>query len=350
MHNVLLKPYRLCKGDTIGIFTPSTPANMIFREKYLHGITEIERLGFKDLEGSLTARCACDGYRSGTPQERAREFMELIANPSVKGLISTIGGMNSGSLLPYLNFDQIRAARKVICGYSDVTALHVGIYSVSMLTTFYGPAVMPSFGESPNILPDTLSSFLDAVAGDAKSTRRIEPPRMYSRHFRSAANSDWKTIPREFEPNPGWKVIRKGEVRARAIWANFNTLLTLAGTRYFPDLSGCVLMIEDASSPLAQAERSLRQLQLMGCLESLAGLIIGKSERTDNQGAHFSEEELVLEIVGHGNYPVIIGFDCSHTVPMHTLGQGCAISFSALSNYLDHIEVESVIENRLTSH
>jgi muramoyltetrapeptide carboxypeptidase len=122
------KPYRLSKGDTIGIFTPSTPANVLFREKYLHGIREIERLGFHVLEGSLTGRCTADGYRSGDPRERAEEFMDLIVNPLVNGLISSMGGMNTGSLLPYLDFSEIRNSRKVICGYSDVTALHMAIY------------------------------------------------------------------------------------------------------------------------------------------------------------------------------------------------------------------------------
>lgn len=46
--------------------------------------------------------------------------MELIEDPNVDGLISTIGGMNSSSSIPYLDFDKIRESRKIICGFSDV--------------------------------------------------------------------------------------------------------------------------------------------------------------------------------------------------------------------------------------
>lgn len=72
------------------------------------------------------------------------QFMKIIRDKSVSALISTIGGANSSSMIPYLDFDEIRAHPKVICGYSDVTSLHLSILAYSGLSTFYGPAVMPS--------------------------------------------------------------------------------------------------------------------------------------------------------------------------------------------------------------
>jgi muramoyltetrapeptide carboxypeptidase len=66
-------------------------------------------MGFKVVEGPLTASEKSQGYRSGTPKERAEEFMTLIGDPNVKCLISTIGGANSSSMIPFLDFDLIRA-------------------------------------------------------------------------------------------------------------------------------------------------------------------------------------------------------------------------------------------------
>jgi muramoyltetrapeptide carboxypeptidase LdcA involved in peptidoglycan recycling len=74
-------------------------------------------------------------------------------------------------------------------------------------------------------------------------------------------------------------------------------------------------------APFASEERALRQLQLMGVFDVIAGLIIGKSEVLDRQGAPFTHDELIMEIVGKRNYPIISNFDCSHTVPMHTIAQ-----------------------------
>ncbi|TNE50109.1 MAG: hypothetical protein EP343_09265 [Deltaproteobacteria bacterium] len=107
----LLKPYRIKKGATIGVFTPSSPAYCVNEELFQNGIKNMENLGFKVKLGFLTEKRASQGYRSGSPQDRAQEFMELIRDDEVEALLSTIGGMNSSSLIPYLDFGLIREKR-----------------------------------------------------------------------------------------------------------------------------------------------------------------------------------------------------------------------------------------------
>ena len=90
----LIRPPALRPGDAIGICTPSFPAHVAFRAKYLHGVAELRRLGFRVVEGDLTARATAQGARSGTPRERADEINALFANPDVRAIITTIGGSN----------------------------------------------------------------------------------------------------------------------------------------------------------------------------------------------------------------------------------------------------------------
>jgi muramoyltetrapeptide carboxypeptidase len=214
----LIRPPALQPGDTVGIFTPSAPAHVRFRTKYLHGLSQLESLGFRVVEGPLTAAQTHHGYRSGSPEERAAEFMALIRDPAVKALISTIGGENSASMIPSLDFEAIRAHPKVICGYSDVTSLHLAILAHSGLSTFYGPAVVPSFGEWPEVLPETRDSFLDAVQQHRAGIRTLLPPFRWSTHFRDAATPAWKEEPRRFKQNRGWRVLSRGE-RGRSMFA-----------------------------------------------------------------------------------------------------------------------------------
>ena len=86
--------------------------------------------------------------------------MELIKDDDVSALISCIGGKNSSSLIPYLDFDCIREKQKIICGYNDVTSLHLAILKYSRLRTLYGPALMTWFGEHPNGIKESVESFL----------------------------------------------------------------------------------------------------------------------------------------------------------------------------------------------
>ncbi len=133
----LIVPHRLRKGDTIGVFTPSSPAYTANPELFDNGIKNLEAMGFQVKLGRLTAARAHQGYRSASGSERAKEFMELIDDPIVRGLISTIGGANSSSMIPFLDYEKIAAAQKVICGYSDVTSLHMAIHTKAQLQTFW---------------------------------------------------------------------------------------------------------------------------------------------------------------------------------------------------------------------
>lgn len=54
--------------------------------------------------------------------------------------MSTIGGMNSNSILPYIDYDAFLKNPKIMIGYSDATALLLAIYAKTGIPTFYGPA------------------------------------------------------------------------------------------------------------------------------------------------------------------------------------------------------------------
>ena len=338
----LIKPQKLNKGDTIGIFTPSSPAYKANEELFLNGIKNLRDLGFEVKLGSLTKKRASEGYRSAGPQERAKEFMDLIKDPDVKALMSTIGGNNTSSMIPYLDFQEIRKQRKIFCGYSDVTSLHMAILNEAGLKTIYGPALMTWFGEYPDGIPESVESFLEATTQDFNH-RELKPFGRWSNHFRDWANGDWKHVEREWNKNQGPTILNKGEVEAPIVVANLNTLVSIAGTRYFPDLKNCILLIEEMAAPFSREERSLRQLDLMGVFDEIKGLIIGKPEWPDSEGAPFSLDELILEIVGKRDYPIISEFDCSHTVPMHSIGQK-SLTRLRVSDAAEFYSLESYVE------
>jgi muramoyltetrapeptide carboxypeptidase LdcA involved in peptidoglycan recycling len=312
------------------VCTPSFPAHVVFREKYLHGVRQLEALGFRVVEGSLTKRATAQGYRSGSPQERAAELAELFADDSVRCIITTIGGNNSSSLIPYLDFERIRATPKIFCGYSDITSLHLALLAYSGLSTFYGPAVVPSFGEWPEVMADTRDSFLAATSITAPAERELVAPTRYSRHLRDAKGDAWKTVPREWLQNPGPRTLYPGTAEAPCVVANLNTLVTAAGTDYFPELAGRILIIEEMNAPLSEEERDLRHLERLGVFAEIAGLVLGKPEFYTNQGAPFDYADLVREIVpARSGVPVMMEADVGHTMPMLTIAQETKLRVTA---------------------
>lgn len=328
----IIAPRFLKEGDTIGIFTPSSPSYTVNPELFENGLKNLREMGFKIKLGDLTKNMASEGYRSASGKERAQEFMNLINDPSVNGLISTIGGYNSNSMIEFLDFKKISNARKVICGYSDVTSLHLAILKYSRLRTFYGPAVMCWFGEWPNGVSESTNWFLDSVMNHKAGTREVIAPKRWSNHMRDWRNGDWKNIEREWHKNDGWRSLSPGKVRAEIIAANLNTLLSAAGTPYWPNLKGKVLLIEEMDAPLSKEERHLTQLKLMGVFDEISGLIISKPEIYNNEGAPFSYDDLIREIIGKRDYPIISNFDCGHIVPMITIAQEVLVEIEAVTD------------------
>jgi muramoyltetrapeptide carboxypeptidase LdcA involved in peptidoglycan recycling len=47
------------------------------------------------------------------PEARASDLMEVFADPSIKGIVSTIGGDDSIRILPFLDLSVIRENPKV---------------------------------------------------------------------------------------------------------------------------------------------------------------------------------------------------------------------------------------------
>ena len=228
---------RVLKGDTIGIFTPSYPGNIILNEKYLRGVAFLSKY-FKIVEGNQTISSIHQNYRVSSASDRANEFMDLYKNSKIKMLIATIGGSCTGSILPFLDYDFIRHHPKLICGYSDITALHCAINSICNMPTIYGPAVIPSFGEFPSPLKYTTKSFFELIGINTNKTKQeYVPPKKYSNHFIDATQKDWKSIKRIYSKNKGWHPIRFGYTNSTTVAYNLNTLISLAGTKYFPDLN-----------------------------------------------------------------------------------------------------------------
>jgi len=317
-------PPKLKSGDTIAVFSPSGAATASVPTRYERGRAYLEGKGFRFREGSLTGKR--DFYRSGTVAERAAELNELIRDPDVRCIMAAIGGMNSNALLPYIDYDALLADPKILVGYSDVTALLLGIYAKTGLTTYYGPAVVASFGELPPYVDETYGYFMDVVGAEAAFPHVLPTPEQWTDEF-----IDWATQDRSKTGRPNaLKTLAPGKVTGRLMGGNLNTIGGIFGTEYMPEIRrGDILFIEDSLKDAATVERSFAHLKLAGVFERIGGLVLGKHELFDDQGSGRSPGDILREIMGPVAFPVLAEFDCCHTHPMLTLPIGSTVTLDA---------------------
>ena len=114
--------------------------------------------------------------------------------------MASIGGNNTNSILPYIDYDYLKAHPKIIIGYSDVTALLLAIYAKTGLVTFYGPAVTSSFGELPPFVDETFTVFYELVCGKTSYPIRSLCLHTGPTSFSTGAP---RTVPRSVAPTAG---------------------------------------------------------------------------------------------------------------------------------------------------
>lgn len=313
-----LKPPGLKPGDIISFFSPSSAATAWAPQRFARAKAFLEAQGFRLKAGSLTGQQ--DHWRSGSIAARAEELNALIRDPEVRCIMSVIGGNNSNSLLPYLDYEALRRDPKIIVGYSDVTALLLGIHAQTGLVTFYGPALVASFGELPPLVDETLASFLQIVLADEAGVPCTLPtPALWSDE-----RLDWENQTRAKHCLPNRLIsVGSGKVRGRLIGGNLNTLAGIWGSPYMPAIQqGDILLLEDSLHLAETVERSFAHLKLCGVFDRIGGLVLGKHELFNDQGSGKCPLDILLEVVGEPNFPILAEFDCAHTHPMLTLPLG----------------------------
>ena len=140
---VMLKPRALEPGDRLAVVAPASPFE---RERVRRGVAEIRRLGFEPVyDESVFAQAR--GIVAGPPEVRARgDSMRPGAIPSIAGLIGVRGGYGSAQVLPLLDRDEARRARKPFIGYSDLTSLLTFLTIGCDLVAFHGPMLAGRLG------------------------------------------------------------------------------------------------------------------------------------------------------------------------------------------------------------
>ena len=139
---------------------------------------------------------------------------------------------------------------------------------------------------------------------------------------------DWEsqTHAKEVQPN-ACEFLGSGQVTGRLIGGNLNTMWSIWGSEYMPAIRhGDVLLIEDSYKSIATVERLFSFLLLNGVFERVSTILLGKHEKFDDSGTGRTPLEVLREVLGNHEIPIVSGFDSCHTHPMLTLPLGVQIT------------------------
>ncbi|TCG11065.1 LD-carboxypeptidase [Mycoplasma todarodis] len=137
----------LKKGDKVSL--QSLSGGMAGDERFIHkfliGEQRIKDMGLVPVRSEHSMK----GFKfiAENPDKRAEDLMKAFKDPEIKMIIANIGGVDSHTIIPYLDLEVIKNNPKPVLGYSDTTSIHLLLYTLG-IQTYYGPSVLDGFAEN----------------------------------------------------------------------------------------------------------------------------------------------------------------------------------------------------------
>lgn len=297
---MLNRPERLRPGATIALVAPASPVRD--EQKLHHGICYLESLGYRIVVGSSVHQA--DGYLAGSDVLRATELSTFFADPAIDAIFCVRGGYGTMRILDLLDWDVIRRNPKIFVGFSDITALQWALYTRAGLPTLSGLMVAVDFVD-----PEPTSEALFWSLLCEPTAKRVL----------------WQGTARD--------CLQPGIARGPLLPGTLSLITSLCGTQYFPDLSGCILALEDIGEESYRIDRMLCQLTLATQLSRCSGLAFGVfSDDTTRQSPTPRRplEQIIAEYVARaGNPPTLMHLPYGHIRGKISLPVGIEVTVDA---------------------
>ena len=286
---------------TIGLFNPSSPSynpvDMDSLKKWF------EQKGFQIKESPNLF--SYERFLSGTDEQRAKDVMSLFCDKNIDMLVALKGGYGSARILDLLDFTFISNNKKPLMGFSDTTALQLGLWAKCGLKSWTGLSPRRDVAKTEPTDKMLDKSFDVCMKGGSMSLslQTLTP----------------------YHPD------RTGTL----IGGTLSLVSELIGTPYQPNFKGCLLFLEDVMEEPYKIDRMLTQLRLSGIFDEVAGIIFGDFYKC------FSEDE------NDGNITEVL-LDLAERLPNTPMWTGLPYGHSDTRIILP-IGNEAKIENNVLS-
>ncbi|WP_328778114.1 LD-carboxypeptidase [Streptomyces canus] len=318
-----LRPRALRPGDLVVIASLSGPLHAVYEPDLEQAVVVLERMGFRVRRAPLLVGGRHRWWSAARPAEIAEELNALLRDPEVRAIIAHDGGQTALGYLDLIDFEAITADPKPILGFSDISLLHLVLYARTGLVGFHTDLATPGLGGHWQ---------------RATAARRAELEELYS------------TLLTGTEPigalpaTPTWECWRAGRTEGRLIGGVINRIVLNQATPYALPLEwfdGAVLFWEEAGGLAAYVWNYLQVLRHAGILDRISGMVVGIPDGIDgldSPDASPTLREIVLDVLGDRDIPVLGNVEFGHAGPNLPMPVGIRVALDAQQRTLSLLE------------
>lgn len=247
MQRVKCRP--ILPGETFSVAAPSSCLDSKLLK--LGEAKILDQNYYLSFKPEILHRCR---YMAGTDAERARILLATANDVNTAAIWCARGGFGATRILPLLRKNKFAAVmkrrRKLLIGYSDITALHSFVWKSAALPGVHAPLMAtPSW---LNMKPRAMRDFFALLAGEIALGKESPMTRWPSKFI---------SPPRE--------------ASGILLGGNLSVLCALVGTPWQPSFAGAILFLEDVGEAPYRIDRMLAQLTQAGCFRGIRGVALG---------------------------------------------------------------------------
>lgn len=310
-----LKPPALPERATIAVVAPASPPQT--RSELEQATAYFEGLGHRVVFGPNHRKV--HGYLAGTDAERAADLQWALSEPGIDMVHALRGGYGTARLHDLIDWGALGEPR-IVCGFSDITALHLALAAHVGWVTFYGPNFSRFTRKKDELTEETKQWF-----------HRALQPQPLGRVF-------------EDPDDPYVLTIAEGEAEAPLVGGCLTLLCASIGTAYEVETDGCVVMVEDLNTEAYLVDAALNHLVRAGKLDNAAGLVFGTNVNLQCQTlpegpeSTLSVEEMLDELISPLGIPAIANVPVGHGKHMATMPLGTRVHLDGAAKTLEVLE------------
>lgn len=235
-------------------------------------------------------------YLSGTDNERLSDLQHALNDTSVKAIICARGGYGTARILDQLDFSTFLKSPKWICGFSDITALHLKLQSLNIQSIHSAMPVQFSKKESIDSV-ESLHNMLFGIPSTLAAGGSVSN--------------------------------RTGAAEGKLVGGNLSLVVDSLGTSTEIQTDSKILVIEEIDEYSYRLDRMLVQLKRAGKLKNLAGLVVGHMTDIKESELPFNEtaEQIIRNHTNEFNYPIGFNFSTGHEHPNLSWIEGVTAKF-----------------------
>ena len=337
----LTRPPKARPGDRLAVVSPAFAAPAVapeLHEQAMRRLTEVT--GLVPIEYPTTRQL------NASAEDRARDVNAAFADPTIRGILATIGGEDQIQVIPHLDPELAIADPKPFLGTSDNTNLHQWLWA-NGIASFYGGSSAVHLGPGPGVDDLHAQSLRAALLtgerlpitdpGESEDVGiKWEDPRSLKEYGDRQPTAPWDWFgPRRSVTGPTW-----GGCVEVLQWVLTAGRFTAAPSA----LDGGVLLLETSEELMPAREVSfiVRSLGERGLLHAVDAVLLARPPVSDFERLPSPDErdrlraeqrDLVVEMVTRYNPDAVIcvGIPFGHTRPQWILPHGGEITVDGAS-------------------